>query len=213
MAAAVLPLEAYIRQPERSVVGSPNRPQPVLRLIKKTPAQPVRKLEAPWTTSDCLALAQVTCNRCFGTGSHPAAMSGRLKVCHCVLRAVFRTCYAKWREIADNQFQTGLSSLQGASLGGRRSGRGGWQWSRPREEYRADFELIARRTLDIFHYEVFRMHFLEGFDWKACCARLRTDRGNFFHCVYRVEERLGRAYREVAPFGLFPLGDYFVKVA
>ena len=35
------------------------------------------------------------------------------------------------------------------------------------------------------------------------------DRGNFFHSVYRIEQRLGRMFRELQPYLLFPLDDYF----
>jgi hypothetical protein len=73
--------------------------------------------------------------------------------------------------------------------------------------------LIARRTLDERHYTIFRLHFLEGLDWKICCHRLRMDRGNFFHSVYRIEGRLGKAYREAAPYALFPVYEYFAAAA
>jgi hypothetical protein len=35
------------------------------------------------------------------------------------------------------------------------------------------------------------------------------DRGNFFHAVYRIEQRLGRMFRELEPYSLFPLDEYF----
>lgn len=175
---------------------------------------PVRGvLEAPWTESDCMALALVTCNCCFGSGCYSAGTTGRLKVCNCVLRAVFRACYAKWQEVGDGQLAARIGSSANHPQARRALGRRAWFWARPREEFRADFELIARRTLDTAHYAVFRLHFLEGLDWKACCRRLRIDRGNFFHSIYRVEERLGRAYREAAPYALFPVYDYFSVAA
>ena len=34
-------------------------------------------------------------------------------------------------------------------------------------------------------------------------------RGNFFHAVYRIEQKLGRMFRELQPYPLFPLDDYF----
>jgi hypothetical protein len=150
----------------------------------------------------------MACNRCFGSGSYPAGPPGRLTVCNCVLRNVFRACFAKWRDIAADQREARLGSSV-SKPGRRRAGRRSSVWARPREEYRADFELIARRTLDVHHYAIFRLHFLEGLDWRACCNRLGTDRGNFFHRVYRIEEQLGKAYREAAPYGLFPVYEYF----
>jgi len=160
-----------------------------------------------------MALALVTCNRCFGSGLYPAGLAGRLTVCNCVLRAVFRACYGKWRAIAEDQSMARIGSTATSHLGRRPAGRRGWSWARPREEFRADFELIARRTLDAGHFAIFRLHFLEGLDWKICCARLRMDRGNFFHSVYRVEQRLGKAYREAAPYALFPVYEYFSVAA
>jgi hypothetical protein len=38
---------------------------------------------------------------------------------------------------------------------------------------------------------------------------LKIDRGTFFHTVYRVEEKLGRAFAETEPYALYPLDDYF----
>jgi hypothetical protein len=76
----------------------------------------------------------------------------------------------------------------------------------PKSEYMADFLSIARRTLgtDSIGFRVFTQHFERGHDWKICCRRLGMDRGSFFHEVYRVEAKLGRAFREVQPFALFP---------
>lgn len=82
-------------------------------------------------------------------------------------------------------------------------------WGFKDEEYCADFILVSRRTLDEFEYQVFKYHFLLGADWKLCCRKLGLDRGNFFHCVYRIEQRLGRVFRELRPYGLWPLDEYF----
>ena len=38
-----------------------------LTIVKR----PIRSLEPPWTESDCMALALVACNRCFGLGVRP----------------------------------------------------------------------------------------------------------------------------------------------
>ncbi|MFB3776942.1 MAG: hypothetical protein ACE141_05000 [Bryobacteraceae bacterium] len=82
-------------------------------------------------------------------------------------------------------------------------------WGRKDEEYIADFCLVSRRALDDLEYGVFKFHFLLGADWKLCTRRLKMDRGNFFHTVYRIEQKLGRVYRELEPYGLFPLDEYF----
>ena len=73
----------------------------------------------------------------------------------------------------------------------------------------ADFCLVSRRTLDEHQYRIFTNHFLLGADWKLCCRKLGMDRGAFFHEVYRIEQKLGRTFRELEPFALFPLDEYF----
>jgi hypothetical protein len=50
---------------------------------------------------------------------------------------------------------------------------------------------------------------LQGRDWKCCCSTCRLDRGTFFHAVYRIEERLGRAFTELKPYPLFPIDEYW----
>jgi hypothetical protein len=82
-------------------------------------------------------------------------------------------------------------------------------WGRKDEEYAADFFLIARRSLDPFHYQVFSYHYLLGADWRLCCRRLKVDRGQFFHAVYRVQETLGRIFYELEPYSLYPPREYF----
>src|SRR5262249_31545906 len=82
-------------------------------------------------------------------------------------------------------------------------------WGRKEEEYIADFCLVSLRTLTDFEHSLFRYHFLLGADWKLCARRLGIDRGNFFHAVYRIEQKLGRVFRELQPYPLFPLDEYF----
>src|ERR1700733_11131818 len=72
-----------------------------------------------------------------------------------------------------------------------------------------DFCLVSRRTLSEREYLIFKYHYLLGADWKLCCHKLKTDRGSFFHDVYRVEQKLGRTFRELEPHALFPLDQYF----
>ena len=81
-------------------------------------------------------------------------------------------------------------------------------WGRKSEEFAADFCLVSKRTLDEQEYALFRYHFLLGADWKLCCRKLKTDRGNFFHSVYRIEQKLGRVFRELEPYSLYPISEY-----
>ncbi|HKW99420.1 MAG TPA: hypothetical protein VJN43_16890 [Bryobacteraceae bacterium] len=82
-------------------------------------------------------------------------------------------------------------------------------WVRKDEDYVADFYLVSRRTLTEFEYLVFRNHFLLGADWKLCCRQMKIDRGTFFHTVYRLQQKLGRVFRELKPYSLYPLDEYF----
>jgi len=85
-------------------------------------------------------------------------------------------------------------------------------WGRKDEEYVADFCLVSKRILDEFEYKLFRFHFLLGADWKLCCRQLKLDKGVFFHAIYRIQQKLGRAFRELEPYALFPLDEYFAPV-
>lgn len=82
-------------------------------------------------------------------------------------------------------------------------------WGMKNEEYMADFCLVSRRHLTDYEYKVFKFHFLHGADWKLCCRQLNIDRGTFFHEVYRIQQKLGRIFRELEPHALFPLDEYF----
>jgi len=124
--------------------------------------------------------------------------------CNCVFRAAFRACWNRFRQCAATQsYGTGISLEVNQGRDGRRS------YSRKREEYMADFCLVAKRTLNWDEHRVFRFHFLLGADWKLCCRQLSMDRGTFFHCVYRVEKKLGRTFAELKPYPLYPVADYF----
>jgi hypothetical protein len=77
------------------------------------------------------------------------------------------------------------------------------------EEYVADFCLVSRRALSLREHRIFRYHYLLGADWKLCCQKLNMDRGSFFHEIYRIEQKLGRVFRELEPHALFPVDEYF----
>jgi hypothetical protein len=156
-----------------------------------------------WNRSETLALAAPMCNVCLGAGLR-LGRHGSWHPCNCVLRAIFRACFQRYQQLAARErhvTRVALDPTRG------RSKKGGW--GRKEEEYSADFCLVSRRTLTELEYQIFRFHFLMGADWHFCCARLRMDRGNFFHAVYRIEQKLGRVFRELEPYALFPLDEYF----
>src|SRR5581483_3220149 len=156
-----------------------------------------------WTRSETIALAKASCTLCHGWGMRPGR-GGRQQPCNCVFRAIFRACYARFRDCARREKYMSRITLEFC-----RGKEGCRTFSRKTEEYVADFCLVSRRTLTEAEYDIFRFHFLLGADWKACCRRLGLDRGNFFHAVYRIEQKLGRVYRELKPYSLFPLDEYF----
>jgi hypothetical protein len=63
-------------------------------------------------------------------------------------------------------------------------------FGRKDEEYMADFCLVSRRNLSEMEHQLFRYHFLLGADWTLCTRKLGMNRGNFFHAVYRIEQKL-----------------------
>ena len=156
-----------------------------------------------WNRSETLALASHFCTRCHGVGLLHTRRNDPVP-CGCVSRRIFRTCFARFREIALRQCEFGVVSKHICSGPNRRV-----TYCMKSEEYVADFTLIAGRLLTLEQHKVFRYHFLLGADWKLCCRKLQIDRGLFFHAVYRIEAKLGRAFRELTPFPLFPVNDYF----
>lgn len=156
-----------------------------------------------WDRSITIGLAKTTCALCHGYGLR-LIRGGKEVPCNCVFRAVFRACFHRFRECATREKHMSTVTLEFCpGREGRRS------YSRKTEEYVADFCLVSRRTLDDLEHRVFRFHFLLGADWKLCCRQMRIDRGNFFHAVYRIEQKLGRAFAELEPYALFPVDEYF----
>jgi hypothetical protein len=156
-----------------------------------------------WTRSETLALAMHHCTHCHGSGLR-LGRKGALAPCNCVLRAIFRVCYSRFVTCVTQE-----RHLSQIALTPQRARASHITWGRKDEEYIADFCLVSRRALDDVEYRVFRYHFLLGADWKLCSRRLGMERGNFFHAVYRIEQKLGRVFRELQPYSLFPLDEYF----
>lgn len=156
-----------------------------------------------WTRSETLALAQQSCTFCYGLGLRPGR-GGVSTPCNCVFRAIFRACYARFRQCAMKEKHISRVSLE-ANPGRQRKS----VWGMKNEEFMADFILVSKRTLSEREYMVFKFHFLLGADWNLCCRRLKIDRGTFFHEIYRIQQKLGRTFRELEPHALFPIDEYF----
>ena len=160
-----------------------------------------------WTRSEVIAVAKESCSQCHGLGLRGKTRRGGEMPCNCVLRAIFRACYTRFRLCLAKEKR--MSHVRFEIVGGpeRRP-----VWGRKDEEYVADFCLVSRRILHEREYKIFRLHYLLGADWRLCCRQLAMDRGPFFHDVYRIEQKLGRAFRELEPYALFPLDEYFGPV-
>jgi hypothetical protein len=156
-----------------------------------------------WDRSIAIGLAKASCTYCHGDGIR-LVQNGKEVPCNCVYRAIFRVCYNRFREclvLAEHTSSVSLEFCRGRDTR--------CSYSRKREEFTADFCLVSRRVLDDLEYALFRYHFLLGADWKLCCRQLKIDRGNFFHAVYRIEQKLGRAFAELQPYSLYPPREYF----
>jgi hypothetical protein len=150
-----------------------------------------------WDRSHTLALAHHNCVICCGLGLRGSAP------CLCVTREIFRLCFRRFREL---RLSTAISR---ATLDRNARTNHSPGWGRKNEEYSADFLLLARRTLSSARYEIFRLHFLLAVDIDSCCRRLKMERYDFLHQVYRIQSALGRAAVELEPYALFPVDEYF----
>lgn len=156
-----------------------------------------------WSRSDTIALANQQCAHCHGVGLR-IGRNNALSPCNCVLRAIFRICYNRYRDLLEKEKHLTKATLEVSISQQRRS-----VWGRRDEEYIADFYLVSKRNLSPAEWDIFRFYFMLGADWKLCCRRLNIDRGNFFHSVYRIEQKLGAIFRSLEPFALYPLDEYF----
>lgn len=169
-----------------------------------------KKLEASdpafeWQRSGCLGLALHSCAKCHGAGMMVVGR-GRAAVCNCVLRSIFRIVLRRYMKCVTQEPHLSHVALDGRNRG--RASRFG-TYGRKDEEYIADVTLVSRRTLGALEWRVFVLHFLNGCDWNICTRKVGIDRGNFFHSVYRIEQKLGRVFAELQPYSLFPVDEYY----
>jgi len=158
-----------------------------------------------WNRSETIALAKESCTQCQGSGLREGDGKRDTEApCNCVLRGIFRVCYSRFRQCVEKERH--MSHVRLALISGKDRRQ---VWGRRDEEYIADFCLVSRRFLDDSEHKLFRFHFLLGADWRLCCRQLKMERGNFFHEVYRIQQKLGRVFRELEPYALFPVDEYF----
>ena len=135
-----------------------------------------------WDRSETIALAKEFCVYCKGEGQR-SIRKGRPNPCNCVLRAIFRACYARFRHcVKKEKFMSKVSLVPCRGKDRKMT------FARLDEDYICDFYLVSKRALTEFEFEVFRNHFLLGADWK------RSDTGREAK-FYRLTPR-GRAHLE-----------------
>jgi hypothetical protein len=156
-----------------------------------------------WDRSETIALAKESCAKCQGEGQ-AAIRFGHPRPCNCVLRNVFRACYARFRHcVTKEKFMSRVSLVPCLGKDQRLT------YARLDEDYICDFSNVSRRALNNFDYNIFRYHFLLGADWRLICRQMKLDRGEYFHALYRIQQRLGRVFGELKPYSLYPISEYF----
>src|SRR6266540_3324103 len=100
-----------------------------------------------WDRSETIGLAMHSCAYCEGKGLR-VLTRGQPRPCNCVLRAIFRACYARFRHcVTKEKFMSKVSLVPCRGKESRMT------FARLDEEYIADFYLVSRRTLDPFDFE------------------------------------------------------------
>jgi len=136
------------------------------------------------------------CERCEGAGRVGTAAGCYWRPCGCVLREAFRSVWAKRAEL----LEAGPWMAVNANWA--------WSFSRRREEFLADAEMVARRALPGTARELFEMRAMKGLHWMGCARRMGLGRTEFFRAEGEMQERIGRAFAEE---GLFPAAQYFTR--
>jgi hypothetical protein len=142
-----------------------------------------------------LALAKRECIYREGTG-----MLSR-SICNCVYREAFRHCFRMFFKLEQEpKFLSRVDLTRDGPRGSRSTSDGlhNFNFSRPKRR-------VLRRLLsdDQAHAERRRVESFQAplpgrRDMEMCCQQLKIDRGPFFHAVYRIQNKLGRAYIETS---------------
>jgi hypothetical protein len=145
------------------------------------------------------------CVRCIGLGT-VTGYGNKPRLCACVLRRIFRQLVDRYHVVGNTRRFTSTPNLETVPSGSDSTRT----WGRKDEEYRADLWLLGKRILEPVHWQIFRRHQL-GCEDSGICASLGLNRGNFFHAVYEIEERVARAAIELEPYALYPIDQYLSR--
>ena len=160
-----------------------------------------------WNKRDLEFLARSNCSLCKGEGCTPSSQRV-IRPCDCSLKGIFRACYARFRDCVNDGRSLSRVSFDRSPAG--RSNRG--MWGLKREEYMADFELVARRSLSQAEHRLFRFHHILGASEAMCAKRLGISTLAAKAAVQRLETKLGLAFVSIEPYALYPLYDYFNRI-
>jgi hypothetical protein len=109
-----------------------------------------------------------------------------------VLRAVARLCISRARDIERSHPHPHYL-----------------RWTRD-AEYSAEIWIVARRQLNAKQWIIYREYLINDRPWAEVDKHVRHGRGNFFHEVYRTEEKLGAA---LIGSPMFPPATYFAGLS
>lgn len=158
-----------------------------------------------WNRSEVIALSNVKCACCSGAGlTNAGAVDAP---CDCVLRAIFRACFNRFKDCVRKGKAASSVNLERLGMGTGRASH--MTFSRKTEEYVADFYLLCQRTLTQEEWGVFRFHYLLGAAGSMVARRFNMTRAAFETMTRALEAKLGRVFRETEPFALYPLDEYF----
>ncbi len=159
-----------------------------------------------WTHPEVLPLAKFKCPSCFGLGFPRETLNLQKGLpCTCVLKAVFRICFKKYENIKNSEYRG--PSKQGWDIVAFNTSRRVYGFKD--QEFLADFISITRRTLNEIEFRIFSSYYLNNIDYQQLCIRHRLSKGNFFHLVYRIQMKLGQAFRSTKPYPIYPVDEYF----
>ena len=162
-----------------------------------------------WNRSDVIARAREGCTNCRGLGFNRGASGATEYPCNCVLRNIFKACYAKFRYC--NNLSPRLATAKLERIGGPTNQA---VYGLKHAEYIADFCSIGKKALADrpLELQIFKFCFLLGVSKELCARRLQVGMGQFNHAYYRTQQLAGLAFRATVPFGIFPIDEYWASV-
>ena len=151
-----------------------------------------KRLWSQWD-GNVYGLAYRNCHLCLGTGRRERS------VCRCVRREVFRRC-----------LDTYWLCRMRAESAGRFVTRRHEGYEALAIDYLIDFEQVAHRVLgNSLDWRIFAAYIVG--EWEPAYVRLRTGctESQFHNALGRIADRVGAAFVELAPYGLYPPWRYF----